>query len=161
MARFSPLKLLVMVTCAGLAYAAWYALGWKGQELDRAHACRANQNLIDRYIGFWEAKNGYLDATRGTLFVEIDTAGAITRTSPGCPLVAGSHGIADAARDPEAFACPEAGALPGVAASPPVHYRWVMGREPLGEVNGRMRGTVCLLHGHKGPSDDPRARHIW
>lgn len=154
-ARMSLGGLFGCVLLAGIGYSAWYELMWKGDEVRRARACCANQNLVDRYIGFWEARRGYFDE-RTAIAIELDTAGTVVRTSAGLALKEGSREIAAAAQDDDAFQCPEAGASRFTRA---VHYRFLMSPEPIPELGGRTRGTVCLVHGARGPTDDPATRH--
>jgi hypothetical protein len=133
MPRFTTVRLLCFVTALGLCYAFWYAVFWKPAVRDRAHACRVNRNLIDAYVLFWEAREGYLVEGRAYT-LDLDTGGAVASASPGLALKAGDRAIADAALDPEAFRCPEASGFDTA-----VHYRWTM--------SSGSRGAVCLMHG--------------
>lgn len=156
MVRFSPLKLLIVVTLAGVAYATWF---WNDQRLGRltrAAACRANLNLIDKYVAMWERASGALDAGGGPISITFRGDGTIVAAA-GAPrlLEPGSDAIARLARDPLAFVCPAEPRGAGGAN----HYRWMMAVEPLAEQGGALRGAVCLAHGGERPVGERPAWH--
>lgn len=170
--RFSPLVLLAVVSIAGLAYAVWYAAHRNEEEIRRALVCRLNQNLIDRFVATWEHQHSWLDAGGSEVFVELDAGGTVVRCSPALELqmalisdpaqrlAAGSRALALVAREPEVFECPE----PAPAGAELAHlkgarYRWVLSSAPQRELGGRLRGTVCLVHGARPPSGNAEARH--
>lgn len=155
MPSFSTRGMLAFVAGAGLVYAVWYQSHWKGQERLRAQACCANQNLIDRYVMFWEARHGWLDPT-AVVSLDFDVSGTVVKSHGRGGPATGSRAVAELALDAEAFRCPEASALRGG-----VHYRWLAAEAPMSALGGRMRGAMCLLHGDKGPGDDPASRHAW
>lgn len=157
--QFTPGRLLAFVTVAGVAYAGFTFRSEQETRLAHAGACRANLNLIDRYIAMWERQHVELSAKSGMLSLDLTTVGTIARASGVLSeLGPGSDALAKVARDPDAFVCPSEGTrlFPGRTA---VHYRWVMSEDPLAALDGGTRGTVCVLHGERRAPDDKASWH--
>jgi hypothetical protein len=140
--QISLAGMILVVTMAGFAYQGYRKYReFTAMSIERV--CFANRTSIDKCVGVWESQFVALTPTAEPLWLELDTSGKIVRDR----LAPGGEILFKYTRDYNVFRCVmRVAQTGGEFPTPETHYRWVYGKSRQDDLDGRTRGTRCLVH---------------